>query len=179
MTRSPAGERVLLRKPAASDRDEFLQFVRRSRRLHRGWCTPPADARAFARFLLRAESDNVLTLLVCERASGRIAGVINVSEIVRGNFQSAYVGYYANAEFAGRGLMSQGLALVLRQVFTRLRLHRVEANIQPRNLASIRLVKRHGFRLEGFSPRYLKVSGRWRDHQRWALTREDWRDLRV
>jgi ribosomal-protein-alanine N-acetyltransferase len=63
--------------------------------------------------------------------------------------------------------------------FTRLELHRLEANIQPANLASITLVKRLGFHLEGLSPRYLKIAGHWRDHERWALLADDWRTLRT
>jgi len=153
--------------------------VRDSRRLHRPWAVPPADAKGFARFLRRARQDNVITLFACERASGRIAGVFSVSEIVRGNFQSAYLGYYAHAAFAGQGLMTEALALVLHHVFTRASLHRVEANIQPGNALSIRLVRRLGFRREGFSPRYLKVGGRWKDHERWALTADEWRTRRT
>ena len=102
-------------------------------------------------------------------------GVINVNEIVRGHFRSAYLGYYAFVSLAGRGYMSEGLALALRWAFGELRLHRVEANIQPANEASRALVRRLGFRREGFSRRYLKITGRWRDHERWALLAEDWR----
>lgn len=69
--------------------------------------------------------------------------------------------------------MSEALDLTLRHAFGALRLHRVEANVQPDNTASIALVRRAGLRLEGFSPRYLKVAGRWRDHERWAITVED------
>ncbi len=111
-------------------------------------------------------------------ASGELAGVINVSEIVRGPFQSAYLGYYAFAPHAGRGYMTEGLAQALRWIFGELRLHRVEANIQPGNAASRALARRLGFRREGLSPRYLKVGGRWRDHERWALTVDDWRRQR-
>jgi ribosomal-protein-alanine N-acetyltransferase len=111
-------------------------------------------------------------------ASGELAGVINVSEIVRGPFQSAYLGYYALAPHAGQGYMTEGLALALRWIFGELRLHRVEANIQPGNAASRALARRLGFRREGLSPRYLKVGGRWRDHERWALTVDDWRRQR-
>ena len=68
--------------------------------------------------------------------------------------------------------------LVLGHAFRAMRLHRVVANIQPENAASIALVRRSGFRLEGFSPRYLKVAGRWRDHQRWPMTIDDWQLLR-
>lgn len=66
------------------------------------------------------------------------------------------------------------MALLQKEAFTRLRLHRLEANIQPGNVASIALAKRCGFRYEGFSARYLKVGGRWRDHERWAITKELW-----
>jgi ribosomal-protein-alanine N-acetyltransferase len=107
--------------------------------------------------------------------AGELAGVINLSEIVRGAFRSAYLGYYAFVPHAGRGYMTEGLALALRWIFGTLRLHRVEANIQPGNAASRALVRRLGFRREGFSPRYLKIAGRWRDHERWALVAEDWR----
>jgi ribosomal-protein-alanine N-acetyltransferase len=69
--------------------------------------------------------------------------------------------------------MTAAMILLLRHAFRSLKLHRLEANIQPGNTASVALVKRCGFRKEGFSPRYLKVGGRWRDHERWAITRED------
>lgn len=106
--------------------------------------------------------------------SSELAGVININEIVRGSFCSGYLGYYALVPHNGCGYMKRGLQAVLRQAFRTLGLHRLEANIQPDNEASRRLVQRLGFRLEGFSPRYLKIAGRWRDHERWALTSEDW-----
>jgi len=111
-------------------------------------------------------------------ASGELAGVVNLNEIVRGSFRSAYLGYYAFVPHDRQGNMAEGLRLVVARAFGKYRLHRVEANIQPRNSRSIQLVKRLGFRLEGFSPRYLKISGRWRDHERWALTVEDWHTRR-
>ena len=83
------------------------------------------------------------------------------------------------APYARRGYMTEALALVLRRAFGPLRLHRVEANIQPGNRASIALVRRAGFRREGLSRRYLKIGGRWRDHERWALTVEEWRPRRT
>jgi [ribosomal protein S5]-alanine N-acetyltransferase len=113
-------------------------------------------------------------LLVRRRADDAIVGVVNVNEIVRGSFQSAYLGYYAFRPHAGQGYMTEGLALVLRHAFGELGLHRLEANIQPGNRHSRELVRRLGFRKEGFSPRYLKIGGRWRDHERWAIVREAW-----
>jgi ribosomal-protein-alanine N-acetyltransferase len=168
------GARVFLRDPAARDRAEFLGLVRSSRRFHRPWVSPPATATAFTAFLRRARQPNRVSLLVCRRPDGAIVGVVNVSEIVRGALQGAFLGYYGSAVHGGQGYMTEGLALALRLAFGRLRLHRLEANVQPGNRASLALVQRLGFRLEGFSPRYLKVAGRWRDHQRWAIRREDW-----
>ena len=103
------------------------------------------------------------------RATGAFVGVINISNIVRGLFRSAYLGYYAFAGFERQGLMSDGLRAVVRHAFGAMKLHRLEANIQPGNAASIALARACGFAWEGFSPRYLKIGGRWRDHERWAI----------
>lgn len=167
------GRAVLLRPPAARDRTAFLAAVRASRRLHRPWVAPPADPAAFAAYLRRLRRPTHRGFLVCRKEDGALAGVVNVSEIVRGAFRSAYLGYYAFAPLEGRGYMTEGLGLALRHAFRRLGLHRLEANVQPGNAASLALVRRLGFRREGFSPRYLKVGGRWRDHERWAVLAED------
>ena len=100
-------------------------------------------------------------------------GVFTVSQIVRGAFQSAYLGYYGHQRYAGQGYMGAALEQVLDHVFGTLALHRVEANIQPGNAPSAALAKGAGFRLEGFSPRYLLIGGRWRDHERYAITFEE------
>jgi ribosomal-protein-alanine N-acetyltransferase len=107
-----------------------------------------------------------------------IVGFLNISEIVRGKLLSAFLGYGGIAGFEGQGYMREALELVLREAFTKLGLHRLEANIQPGNHSSIALARRCGFELEGFSPRYLKVGGRWRDHERWAIRAETWRARR-
>jgi len=139
---------------------------------------PPTDSKAFATWIKRCRQANVKCVLLCRLTDGAIVGVFTLSEIVRGMFHSAYLGYYVGRPYAGLGYMREGMSLVLRHAFSRMRLHRVEANVQPENAASITLVKRSGFRQEGFSPRYLKVAGRWCDHQRWAILIDDWRRLR-
>src|ERR1044072_10012638 len=167
--------RVQLKTPSAMDESRFLQAARRSRAFLRQWASPPRTSDAYRAYLQRIAAPTHKGRLVVLRTSGDLIGVINVNEIVRGSFHSAYLGYYAFVPHAGHGYMTEGLALALRWIFSSLRLHRVEANIQPDNEASRALVRRLGFRCEGFLPRYLKVAGRWRDHERWALTVEDWR----
>jgi ribosomal-protein-alanine N-acetyltransferase len=169
------GFRVFLRRLAPGDQTEFVRLVRESRTLHHPWVVPPSGVAGFERLMKRAESETLVSLLLRERASNALVGVFNLSQIFRGNFRSAYLGYYGHTAFVGRGLMHEGLELVVRYAFAKLGLHRIEANIQPQNLRSIALVKKCGFTKEGFSPRYLKVAGRWRDHERWAITLEGWR----
>ncbi|MPZ88782.1 MAG: GNAT family N-acetyltransferase, partial [Nitriliruptorales bacterium] len=84
------------------------------------------------------------------------------------------LGYYAFAPSSGQGLMTEGIEAMVAHAFEVLGLHRVEVNIQPENKRSIALAQRCGFFREGFSPRYLKVGGRWRDHERWALLTDEW-----
>ena len=149
-----------------------------SRSLHHPWSNPPTDLETFSSLVARTAQDDYDVQLVCLRNGGAITGYFALSQIFRGAFQNAYLGYDGSAPYAGRGYMREGLELMLRHAFRVQRLHRVEANIQPGNQPSRSLVEGAGFRLEGFSPRYLKIGGRWRDHERWALTVEDWRGRR-
>jgi ribosomal-protein-alanine N-acetyltransferase len=148
--------------------------VRASRALHRGWVSPPATEAAYLEYLKTCRARTARGLFVCLRADDSLAGVINLSQIARGNFQSAYLGFYAFKPAAGQGYMTEALGLALDLAFNEMKLHRLEANIQPANTPSLRLAKRLGFQREGFSPKYLKISGRWRDHERWAILAEDW-----
>jgi [ribosomal protein S5]-alanine N-acetyltransferase len=169
----PEESSVVLRHLDVSDRGEFLDMIRQSRELHRPWAYPPERADQFDDLLARTRRDDFFCLLACRKEDGAIAGVFNISQIVRGLFQSAFMGYYAHARHAGQGHMRDGMELVLDYAFGPLALHRLEANIQPGNAASIALAKGAGFRLEGYSPRYLLIGGQWRDHERYAITAED------
>ena len=160
---------VTLRTPQTSDAAEFVAQVLDSRELHALWVNPPADVREFSDWLAKTQSESQVSFLVVQQT--KLAGVVNVTNVVRGNFCSAYLGYYAFARSARTGVMTEGLRKVCRHAFNVMGLHRLEANIQPANTASIALAKRCGFKLEGYSPKYLKVRGRWRDHERWALVK--------
>jgi ribosomal-protein-alanine N-acetyltransferase len=167
--------RVFLRSPSRSDREEFITLMRASRAFHSPWATAPTDDERFAAYLADARRADFEAMLLCRDEDGAIVGFFNLSQIVRRGFQSAYLGYAVGKPFNGQGYMGEGIQLVLRYAFLTLRLHRVEANIQPNNTNSIALAQGAGFRREGFSPRYLKIGGRWRDHERWAILAEEWR----
>jgi ribosomal-protein-alanine N-acetyltransferase len=158
------------------DQEAFLLATRGSRRLHRPWVTPPTTSEGFGDFV-RGIGPSRQRLLLWGRDAGadELLGYFSLGEIMRGSLNSAFVGYWGVSPHTGKGYMAGGIELLLRHAFRSVRLHRVEANIQPENSSSLALVRRAGLRKEGFSPRYLKVGGRWRDHERWAMTVEDWR----
>jgi ribosomal-protein-alanine N-acetyltransferase len=170
---------VALRPPAAADAAAFIAAARASRRLHGSWVQAPDTPARFGIYLERygdwSRDAAQVGLLAYRRGDGALVGVVNLSGIARGPFQSAYLGYYAFAPLAGTGLMALAFARALDHAFGKLRLHRVEANVQPGNRRSIALVTRAGFVLEGRSRRYLRIAGRWRDHLRFALLAEDWK----
>jgi [ribosomal protein S5]-alanine N-acetyltransferase len=167
--------RVVIRPVQSSDAAELVAANLASIDLHEPWVSPCRDHASFLGYLSRCDGDRSIGFVARERESGGIVGVVNLSEIVRGFFQSAYMGYYGMAGMNGRGLMSETVSLVVTHAFRELGLHRVEANIQPGNEPSRALVKRLGFRQEGYSPRYLKIDGEWRDHERWAVLSDEWR----
>ncbi|GGZ05200.1 GNAT family N-acetyltransferase [Streptomyces poonensis] len=165
------GPGVGIRHFTLHDGAEFTARARESKDLHHPWLFPPDNVTAYTAYAGRLIEDPTKAgFLVCEKDGGGIAGFININNIVEGAFLCGALGYGAFAHAAGRGLMTEGLRLVLDHAFTVLGLHRLEINVQPGNAASIALARRCGFRLEGFSPAFLFIDGAWRDHQRWALT---------
>ena len=164
---------MALRILERGDRAEFLALATESRELHRPWTYPPERADQFEELYARSRRDDCVCLLACLREGGEMAGVLIISQIVRGAFQSAYLGYYAHQRHARNGLMREAMLQTVDHAFGHLGLHRLEANIQPDNRASIALARSAGFRLEGFSPRYLLIGGQWRDHERYAITADD------
>lgn len=165
---------IIIKSPELSDQDAFITSVKNSETLHSPWVKAPSTADEYLKFYQRCHENTFKSYLICSE-TGDIAGVFNLSEIVRGCFQNAYLGFYAMTAYAGKGYMSAGLKMVLKDAFTTLALHRIEANVQPGNINSLRLIEKNGFRKEGFSPRYLNINGEWRDHERWAITAEDWK----
>ena len=169
------GPRVGIRHFTYEDGAEFAARARESKDLHHPWLFPPDSSDAYTAYAGRLIEDPTKAgFLVCEKdgelGDGAIAGFININNIVEGAFQCGALGYGAFAHAAGRGLMTEGLDLVVAYAFRTMGLHRLEINVQPGNATSIALARRCGFRLEGFSPDFLFIDGAWRDHQRWART---------
>ena len=163
--------RTAIRPLTLFDEKAFVAAAIASRRLHEPWIYAPANAADFRRNLARFNGREHFCFLVYLPATHALAGVITLTHIVRGALNSGYLGYYAFAGQERQGHMARGMRALIRHAFGELKLHRMEANIQPQNSASIALARACGFKLEGYSPKYLKVGGRWRDHERWAIVR--------
>lgn len=177
------GERVWVASATEADVDAYVRASERSRARLSAW--NPVDPYGLP-FLIRAASSAHRTLLVhARRPEGDhdLVGKVNVSNVVLGRSMTGVLGYDAFDPYAGRGLFAEGLRLVVDLAFSRegagMGLHRLEANVQPGNLRSGALLRRLGFRREGFSPDYLRMpdasgSEAWRDHDRYALTSTQW-----
>ena len=163
---------VSLIEVAASDGPELVQAHIESRDYHHPWVTTFTDPTQFAAWFARIDRDRMMSFVARHR-DGRIVGLCTLSEIVRGGFQSAYLGFHGMVASAGQGLMTEAVKLTVKHAFGVIGLHRVEANIQPDNSRSIALVRRLAFTREGYSRDYLNIGGRWRDHERWALLATD------
>ena len=167
--------RVVVRGPREADAERYLAAMRASRHFHHPWISAPTDRAGWDKLMERhARPDVEVLFATLPSDQDEVAGTFVLSQIFYGPFCNAYLGYWATAAHAGRGYMAEGMRGVLRHAFRSLKLHRIEVNVQPGNAASLALVARTGFRREGFSPRYLKINARWRDHERWAITVEDW-----
>jgi len=161
--------RTRIQRPEAADKEPFLAAMRDSIGLHHPWVTAPNSDAGWQRYMARLDRPNEAGFLVKLRDEDVICGVINLNLITYEALCSAYVSYYGVAAQAEKGYMREGMLQVIRHAFDKLGLHRLEANIQPENHASIALARSTGFKYEGFSPRYLKINGVWRDHERWAV----------
>jgi len=175
---------VLLRFPRGSDEREYVA-LREANKAHLEPWEPlpspgddPSQAARFERILDTCNSDRAKRFLICLTSTGEIIGQCSLGEIIRGPLQQAFMGYWLVQAHTGKGHMTAALRLLLTYGFDTLALHRIEANIQPHNAPSLAVAQRLGLRKEGFSPRYLQINGTWADHERWAITLEDFRTLR-
>jgi ribosomal-protein-alanine N-acetyltransferase len=173
-------DRLVLRTIDSSFAARCLDYVMRNREFVKAW-NPAVDESFYTlaaqearlqldRELLAQDRSVRLWLFKREdRAFERIVGDLAFSNIVRGAFQSCHLGYKIDGAESSRGLMTEALARAISFAFVELKLHRIEANIMPRNARSIRVVEKLGFVNEGLSRKYLKIAGVWEDHLHYVL----------
>ncbi|BAK82868.1 N-acetyltransferase [Komagataeibacter medellinensis] len=164
---------ISLSKVCRKDADDLVKANIESRSYHAPWVQPFITREGFDTWFDEQVSGANIGFIARELDTGGIVGITHLSQIFMRGFQNAYLGYYGMKGFAGRGLMTEAVRLTVQTAFNDIGLHRLEANIQPGNMKSIALIHRLGFRHEGFSPRYLRINGAWRDHERWALLRDE------
>jgi len=177
--RRVGGPPVILRALRGKDRDEWEALRADNVQWLRPWeATSPEGAattiafRQLVRQFDREASEGRLQPFVIETA-GRLVGQMHLFGISWGSLRSASAGYWVAESVAGQGIMPLALAAACDHAFVALGLHRIEVNIRPENIASLRVVEKLGFRDEGLRVRYLHIDGHWRDHRSFALTSED------
>lgn len=130
------------------------------------------DIRGQIRMLLRQMDDNACLPFVIEE-DGIIVGQLNVANILFGSVSSCVIGYWVVPEVAGRQITPTAVALVSDYLFNTVGIHRIEIDIRPENVSSLRVVEKLGFRFEGLKERFIHINGAWRDHYVFALTHEE------
>lgn len=174
-------ERLLITMPGAEAAARMLAFAEENREHLARWLPLPSPdyyTEAYWRERLLAartefEQDQSMKLVFFERAQsekGRVTGICNFSNFVRGAFQACYLGYNLDHRAEGHGLMQEALHASIRYAFESLHLHRIMANYIPTNERSGRLLRRLGFTVEGYARDYLMIAGRWQDHVLTSLT---------
>lgn len=183
-TQQAGGDRVWVATVREQDVAPYRRAVERSRQRLARW--NPVDPDDLTRALSLQSRDRRTFLIHAVNPEGDhdIVGKINVSDVVRGRFESAAIGYDAYDPYAGRGLFAEGLRLLVNLLFKAeaaggMGLHRVQAAVQPGNVRSAGLLRSLGFQREGFSPRMLWLPGAdgnnaWRDHDSYVVMRDEW-----
>jgi [ribosomal protein S5]-alanine N-acetyltransferase len=176
-------------RPTAPDDAKTQLALRVANRDHTGPWDPVRDETFYTEAGQRLELDldqrawsagSAYAFAVLDMDAGdRLIGRVALSNVVRGPWQNATLGYWIDHRAGGRGHASRAVRLVLQYAFEHAGLHRVQPAIIPRNAASLRVAEKVGFRHEGRAERYLKINGVWEDHEIFALTVEDWRRMRA
>jgi len=175
------GAHVCLRFPAMGDYAAWAELRALSRQHLTPWepqwardeLTRSSFRRRLRHVQREARDDLGYAYLIFAESPLTLVGGLNISNVRRGIAQTASIGYWIGAPYAGRGLMTDALRTVAPFAFATLRLNRLEAACLPSNAASARVLARAGFRLEGRARQYLKIDGRWQDHDLYALLHDD------
>jgi [ribosomal protein S5]-alanine N-acetyltransferase len=176
------GERVIVRIPEQRDIASILRHFSENQTHLAEYSPIPTEflSEPFWRLHVEAQrrefaGDHSCKTFLFEPDDVTVIGAANLSVIVRGAFQSAYLGYALAGRKQGLGLMHDALTLLIRFAFGELHLHRIMANYMPRNARSAAVLRRLGFLVEGVAPRYLLINGVWEDHILTSLANPGWK----
>jgi ribosomal-protein-alanine N-acetyltransferase len=178
-------DRIILRPPRTSDLGDLRRALRKNATHLRPWSPAPeagedpTSITAISKLILRNRREwkrgLAFVLLACAREEGEpIIGRIALGGVMRGVFQNSYLGYWIDVDAQGRGLMTEAVRATTEFAFAHAGLHRVQAAVMPKNVASQRVLDKVGYRREGLAARYLCIAGSWEDHVIFAVTREEW-----
>jgi|GEM_PF-68177 len=120
------------------------------------------------------QEDRGYLFFIFLRSTGQLIGEVILSEVVRYNLQSCWIGYFLDKDFNGKGYMTEAVNLVVGYAFTELELHRIEAGVMPHNTGSMKVLLKAGFTKEGIARKNVKINGHWEDHQTLAMIKDDW-----
>ena len=178
------GSRVVLRLPQMRDYDAWYTLRRASQDFLRPyeprWTELDLTRRVFSMRVRRARqeaeegTDYTFFIFLENGRQQQLVGGITLSNIRRRAAQFVNLGYWMGETYAGKGLMTEAVGVVLPFIFEVLDLHRVHAAFLPTNMASRRVLEKNGFVEEGYAERYLQINGRWEDHVLMGLTEESW-----
>ena len=174
-----ATERLLLRAAEPAQADAVCDFHVRNRAHFAPWDPPTGEAFFTAAFQAErlqqaaeafAAGTGYRYWLTLHEAPERVVGSVHFSQIARGAFHNAVLGYALDAELQGRGLMTEALRAGIAEMFSpAVNLHRVQASHRPDNTRSAATLRRLGFHAEGLARQVLFIDGAWRDHVVTAL----------
>ena len=178
-------ERLALRAPRTTDVPELRRVLRANAAHLKPWSAAPgpgedpASLTAVSRAVLRHRREwkrgQAFVLVITPRADDkRIVGRLALGGVLLGAFRNAYLGYWIDCEHQGQGLMTEAVRAATELALHTVGLHRVQAAVMPRNVASQRVLAKVGYRQEGLAARYLCIAGAWEDHLMFAITREEW-----
>lgn len=176
------GARVSLRTLTIDDAAEMLDLRRRNRTFFTPYepmttdsdFTPKAIRQSLQQAIDEERDDRAYSFGICEIDGGALVGRIRLTNVFRGPWQNANLGYYVDEAVNGRGYATEAVRLATSFGFDVAKLHRVQAGVMSDNHRSIRVLEKAGFRREGVALAYLNIHGSWRDHAIFAVTTEEW-----
>lgn len=123
--------------------------------------------------LEKRELDQQYTFGIFVSETEELAGIVSLTEVLRGPLQSCFIGYFLDKRYNGKGMMTEAVRLVVEYAFNELKLHRIEAGVMPHNIPSMRVLEKAGFHKEGIARKNVKINGKWEDHQVLAIVNEN------